>query len=287
MSQLYSIQSTINYIKKELNTIYSSRETESISYILLEHVLDYSRMQIQFSKTETLEQNTLEQVKNFVEELKTNKPIQYVLGEADFYELKFKVNEHTLIPRPETEELVHAIINENKSTNLTILDIGTGSGCIPICLAKNLNQAKISTADISEKAIETAKENAKLNDVEISFYNRDILKWMDFNWEKYDIIVSNPPYVTEAEKEKMEKNVLKYEPHTALFVSDHDPLIFYRTISELAISHLKKGGKLYFEINESLGNEMKELLKEKGFTNILLHKDINGKNRMMSAIKTA
>jgi len=287
MSQPYSIQSTINYIKNELNPIYSSREGESISYLLLEHVLDCSRMHLQLNKSDVVEDDTFELIAQFVEELKTKKPLQYILGEADFYDLKFKVNEHTLIPRPETEELVHAIINENKSSNLTILDIGTGSGCIPICLAKNLNQAKLSTADISAKAIETAKENAKSNDVEISFYNRDILKWEDFEWEEYDIIVSNPPYVTEAEKEKMEDNVLKYEPHTALFVSDHDPLIFYRTISELAISHLKKGGKLYFEINESLGKEMKELLEEKGFTNILLHKDINGKNRMMSAIKTA
>jgi len=287
MSQPYSIQSTINYIKNELNPIYSSREGESISYLLLEHVLDCSRMHLQLNKSDVVEDDTFELIAQFVEELKTKKPLQYILGEADFYDLKFKVNEHTLIPRPETEELVHAIINENKTTKLNILDIGTGSGCIPICLAKNLKQAKLSTADISAKAIETAKENARLNNVEISFYNRDILKWKDFNWEKYDIIVSNPPYVTEAEKEKMEDNVLKYEPHTALFVSNHDPLIFYRTISELAISHLKKGGKLYFEINESLGDEMKELLEEKGFTNILLHKDINGKNRMMSAIKTA
>jgi len=287
MSQPYSIQSTINYIKNELNPIYSSRESESISYLLLEHVLNCSRMHLQLNKSDSVNDDKFELIAQFVEELKTNKPLQYILGEADFYDLKFKVNEHTLIPRPETEELVHTIINENKSTNLNVLDIGTGSGCIPICLAKNLNQAKLSTADISAKAIETAKKNAKLNDVEISFYNRDILKWMDFEWEEYDIIVSNPPYVTEAEKEKMEDNVLKYEPHTALFVSDHDPLIFYRTISELAISHLKKGGKLYFEINESLGEEMKELLEVKGFTNILLHQDINGRNRMMSAIKTA
>ena len=179
MSQPYSIQSTINYIKNELNPIYSSRESESISYLLLEHVLNCSRMHLQLNKSDSVKDDKFELIAQFVEELKTNKPLQYILGEADFYDLKFKVNEHTLIPRPETEELVHTIINENKSTNLNVLDIGTGSGCIPICLAKNLNQAKLSTADISAKAIETAKKNAKLNDVEISFYNRDILKWMD------------------------------------------------------------------------------------------------------------
>lgn len=287
MSQLSTIQSTINYIKNELINIYSSRETESITYILLEYVLNYSRMQIQFSKNEEIKQEDSEQVKSFVEELKTLKPIQYVLGEADFYDLKFKVNQHTLIPRPETEELVHAIIQENKGENLNLLDIGTGSGCIPICLSKNLNKAKVASADISAEAISLASKNAELNETNIRFYNRDILKWEIFEWEQYDIIVSNPPYVTESEKEKMENNVLEHEPHTALFVSDHDPLIFYQRISDLALSHLKNGGKLYFEINESLGEEMVELLQKKGFTNILLRKDINGKDRMLSAIKTA
>ncbi|MGQ1908857.1 peptide chain release factor N(5)-glutamine methyltransferase [Marinifilum sp. RC60d5] len=285
MCRLNTIQSTINYIKNELIHIYSSREAESISYILLEYVLAYSRMQIQFNKNETIEQKDFLQLTLYLKQLKKNKPIQYVLGEADFYDLKFKVNEHTLIPRPETEELVHAIIQENKNSNLSILDIGTGSGCIPVCLAKNLNKAKVSSADISAKAIEIARQNAKLNKVEVCFYNRDILKWENFEWEQFDIIVSNPPYVTESEKEKMEDNVLKHEPHTALFVSDNDPLLFYRTIAKLALSKLKTGGKLYFEINESLGIEMQKLLQDIGFTTILLRKDINGKDRMLSAIK--
>ncbi|MDQ2180320.1 peptide chain release factor N(5)-glutamine methyltransferase [Marinifilum sp. D714] len=285
MSQLNNIQSTINYIKKELESIYSSRESESIAYILLEELLNYSRTQIQLNKNEPIPDKQFIQVKKYIADLKENKPIQYISGEADFYELKFKVNQHTLIPRPETEELVHAIINENKDANLHVLDIGTGSGCIPICLAKHLINANVTSVDISPGAIKTATENAKLNSVQVTFEERDILNWEAYEWEQLDIIVSNPPYVTNAEKEKMEKNVLDFEPHTALFVSDFDPLIFYRRIAELAQEYLKEGGKLYFEINESLGKEMSELLEQKGFSSIQVRKDINGKDRMMSAIK--
>ncbi len=285
MSHLNNIQSTINYIKNELESIYSSREGESIAYILLEELLNYSRTQIQLNKTEAIQDEQFEKIKEYIADLKENKPIQYVLGEADFYELKFKVNQHTLIPRPETEELVHAIIHENQEAKLNILDIGTGSGCIPICLAKHLVEANVSSGDISPGAIQTATENAERNKVQVTFDERDILNWEAYEWEQLDIIVSNPPYVTNAEKEKMEKNVLDFEPHTALFVSDQDPLIFYRRIAELAKEHLKKGGKLYFEINESLGKEMTELLEQKGFSSIQVRKDINGKDRMMSAIK--
>jgi len=181
--------------------------------------------------------------------------------------------------------LVHVIINENPQEELHVLDIGTGSGCIPICLAKHLKKAKISSVDISMEAIEKAKENAINNHIQVGFFHRDILKWKNFEWDNFDIIVSNPPYVTESEKEKMEKNVLDHEPHTALFVTDHDPLIFYRTITDFALCYLKKDGKLYFEINENTGNEMVDLLTLKGFQNIQLIQDINGKNRIISAIK--
>ncbi|MDM8159209.1 peptide chain release factor N(5)-glutamine methyltransferase [Labilibaculum sp. K2S] len=285
MIQTNTIQSTINYIKKELEKIYPVRETESMAYILLEYVLKYTRTQIQLNRSENISNDHFKQIDTYTQELKTSKPIQYILGETEFYDLTFKVNEYTLIPRPETEELVHAVINENKEEGLQILDIGTGSGCIPISLAKNLKGACVSSADISAEAIEKAKENAELNQVDVHFFHRDILNWKNFDWDNFDIIVSNPPYVTEAEKSKMEKNVLDHEPHTALFVSDHDPLIFYRTIAEMALLHLKKGGKLYFEINESLGNEMAALLEQKGFNSIRLRSDINGKNRMVSAIK--
>ncbi|RUT73512.1 peptide chain release factor N(5)-glutamine methyltransferase [Ancylomarina longa] len=283
MNSENSIQSTINYIKKELQNTYSLREIESISYILLEHILKYSRIEIHIRKQEIIEQNLIEEIHACVKELKDHKPIQYVLGETEFYDLRFKVNRHTLIPRPETEELVHAIVTENKADNLNVMDIGTGSGCIPISLAKNLNQANVFTTDISTEAIVVAKENAQINDAVVTFYHRDILNWKDFEWENFDIIVSNPPYVKESEKAKMENNVLEYEPHLALFVTDHDPLIFYRTIADFALVHLNKGGKLYFEINESLGKEMTALLHAKGFSSILVRKDINGRNRMMTA----
>jgi release factor glutamine methyltransferase len=285
MNQTNTIQSTINYIKKELGQIYPSRESDNMVYLLLEYVLNYSRTQIQLNKQDVIDSKQMEKIIDFVLELKTNKPIQYVLGETEFYGLPFRVNEHTLIPRPETEELVQEIIQENRQENLHVLDIGTGSGCIPISLAKHLKNATIASADISSKAIEKAKENAQLNEVEITFYHRDILKWADFEWENYDLIVSNPPYVTQAEKKLMEKNVLDHEPHTALFVSDDDPLIFYRNIADFALSNLKKGGKLYFEINESLGKEMVTLLEQKQFKQVRLIQDINGKNRMIAALK--
>jgi release factor glutamine methyltransferase len=287
MCKINSIQSTINYIKKELETIYTLRECESIAFILIEYVLNYSKTQVQLNKTEKINQDQYNQILEYLSELKMNKPIQYVLGEAYFYDLVFNVNPFTLIPRPETEELVHAIISENTEHELSILDIGTGSGCIPICLAKFLKSAEVDSVDISNKAIETAKKNAELNQEQVNFYNRDFLQWENFEWKKYDIIVSNPPYVTEAEKEKMEKNVLNFEPHTALFVSNEDPLIFYRKIAEFAIIYLKEKGRLYFEINENLGNSMIELLLNKGFLDVQLRKDINGKDRILSAIKPA
>jgi len=286
MTPANTIQSTINYIKKELEGLYHTRETESMAYILLEYVLNYSKTQIRLNKAEDISEDHFKQIETYTQELKTCKPIQYILGETEFYDLTFKVNEHTLIPRQETEELVHAIINENQLEGLHILDIGTGSGCIPISLAKNSQNTLVSSADISVEAIKIAKENALVNLVDINFFHRDILNWKKFNWDNFDIIVSNPPYVTEAEKNKMDKNVLDHEPHTALFVSDHDPLIFYRAIAEFALLHLKNNGKLYFEINESLGNEMVNLLEQKGFNSICLKSDINGKNRMISAIKS-
>jgi release factor glutamine methyltransferase len=237
------------------------------------------------NKNEKIEQNIFDHISSALRDLKNSVPIQYIIGETEFYDLTFKVNKHTLIPRQETEELVHAIINENKITAPNILDVGTGSGCIPIVLARNIAGANVSSVDISEGAIVIAKENATLNNVTIDFHLRDFLKWDMYSWERgYDIIVSNPPYVKESEKELMEKNVLTYEPHTALFVDDEDPLIFYKRIAEFAKVHLRKGGKLYFEINEALGQEMIELQKSLGFSSVRLMKDLNGRDRMTSAV---
>jgi len=284
MNSNHTIKSVQVLFKEELKALYPQREIEGITYILLEHLLNYSKIEIQLNKNEKIEQNNFERISEALVDLKRSIPIQYIIGETEFYDLRFKVNEHTLIPRQETEELVHAIINDNRVVNPKILDVGTGSGCIPIVLAHNIVGANVSSVDVSEGAIVTAKENALINKTAISFYHRDFLNWEDYSWDKdFDIIVSNPPYVKESEKELMGKNVLAYEPHTALFVDDNDPLIFYRRIAEFAKSHLKKGGKLYFEINEALGCEMVELQESLGFTSVRLMKDLNGRDRMTSA----
>ncbi|MCZ4693435.1 peptide chain release factor N(5)-glutamine methyltransferase [Ancylomarina euxinus] len=284
MNSDHTIKSIQDLFKEELKAVFPQREIESVTYILLEHLLNYSKIEIHLNKNEKIEQNILDEICKALGALKKSVPIQYVIGETEFYDLTFKVNEHTLIPRQETEELVHAIINENRIISPKILDIGTGSGCIPIVLAHNITGANISSVDVSEGAIATAKANAQLNQVKVDFYHRDFLKWEEFSWDKdFDIIVSNPPYVKESEKELMADNVLSYEPHTALFVDDNDPLIFYRRIAEFAKNHLKKGGKLYFEINEALGQEMIELQESLGFSSVRLMKDLNGRDRMTSA----
>ena len=284
MNSEQTIKSIQNLFKEELKAIYHQREIENIIYILLEHLLNYSKIEIQLNKNEKIKQNIFEKITLALNNLKKSVPIQYIIGETEFYDLIFKVNKHTLIPRQETEELVHVIINENRMNAPKILDIGTGSGCIPIALAHNIAGANISSVDISEGAIVIAKENAALNKVVINLYHRNFLKWNAYSWEKgYDIIVSNPPYVKESEKELMEENVLAYEPHTALFVDDNNPLIFYQRIAEFAKVHLRKGGKLYFEINEALGKEMIELHESLGFSSVRLIKDLNGRNRMTSA----
>ena len=224
-----------------------------------------------------------------VKDLLKNKPIQYIIGETEFCDLKFKVNENVLIPRPETSELVMNIVNSQQSTvnsQLSILDIGTGSGCIAISLAKNIPDSKVYALDISEKALEVAKENAINNDADITFIHDDILSLNNKIETKFDIIVSNPPYVRELEKADMRDNVLNWEPHNALFVSDNDPLIFYRNILEFAKTHLNENGEIWFEINEYLGKEMTDLCKEYGFSDIQIFKDFRGKERIVKVNKT-
>lgn len=238
-----------------------------------------------------------------VKDLLKNKPIQYIIGETEFCELKFKVNENVLIPRPETAEMIYKIVNESPSLQVSkspsqsqsqsqsstaksqklILDIGTGSGCIAISLAKMLPKTQVYALDISEKALVVAKENAKINDANITFIQDDILTMTKtMTQTKFDIIISNPPYVRELEKADMRDNVLKWEPHNALFVSDDNPLIFYRKILEFAKSHLKENGEIWFEINEFLGKEMIDLCHELGFSNVKIHKDFRGKERIMT-----
>ena len=274
---------------QELTPIYDAGEAESFFYLILEEKHQLRRIDLAlhpdlvFSEAEIVVWNSI------LEQLKLEIPVQYLLGKTSFYGLDFEVNENVLIPRPETEELVEWILSNNRiiqksnpeTSGLKILDIGTGSGCIAISLAKNIPNAAVFAIDVSEKALATAKKNAEHNAVEVTFINQNILETEDLR-QQFDIIVSNPPYVRNLEKEEIKKNVLDNEPHLALFVEDNDALIFYKKIAELAQKNLSENGQLYFEINQYLGKETVDLLEKMNFKNIELRKDIYGNDRMIS-----
>jgi release factor glutamine methyltransferase len=273
---------------QELSGIYDVLEVESFFYLILEEKRNLKQIDLALNPDLTFTDEEIADLSVLVTELKKEIPIQYLLGKTNFYGLDFEVNSNVLIPRPETEELVEWIIKENtrggKSSTLKILDIGTGSGCIAISLAKNLPHAQVFAIDVSENALATAKRNAEVNGVSVTFLLQNILETEDL-MQEFDVIVSNPPYVRNLEKEEIKKNVLDYEPHLALFVADNDALIFYRKIAELAQLNLKKNGSLYFEINQYLGKETIELLENLSFKNIELRKDIYDNDRMIFCIK--
>ncbi len=226
------IKDIVRFFREQLQGIYDAEEIESFIGFCFEEYMGLKRVDIVINGERTMSESDLLKFNFAIKDLKKEKPIQQILGKADFYGLKFYVNEHVLIPRPETEELVDLIIKENKGFNPTIMDIGTGSGCIPISLKKNIPNAVVSSIDVSEKAIEVAKKNAKLNEVTITFVVDDILNpSKEIAPKSIDIIVSNPPYICISEKEEMRKNVLEHEPHIALFVYDNDPLLFYKAIA--------------------------------------------------------
>ncbi len=279
------MQATIQYIKKELAELYPETEVQGFIRILFESVCGWDYTAQILNKNERVSNSDFNKIERVVLRLKEFEPIQYILGETEFMDLKLIVDSSVLIPRPETEELVNWIIETNSSNSPRILDIGTGSGCIPLVLKKQIVNATVLAVDISDKALEIATQNAILNNLDIHFFNVDILNWGNYNWDLFDVIVSNPPYVREVEKQAMLPNVLKYEPENALFVSNEDPLIFYKRIAEFAKKYLVEKGKLFFEINEYLGDEMCSLLENKGFADVELRKDINGKNRMISCTK--
>lgn len=277
------MQNAIKYIQSQLYGLYPETEIKSFCNIIIEKLTGFSRIEILVNKNTKFSVEQQHEIENIIKKLKKNVPIQYIFGETEFYGLGFNVNESVLIPRPETEELVNWIEKENdKNANVNILDIGTGSGCIAISLKHIFSKAQVDAFDISERALKTAKLNANRNNVEVNFMNVDILNVPTIN-KKWDIIVSNPPYVTEFEKDAILPNVLKYEPHLALFVPDNDPLLFYRHIAQFAQKHLFPNGKLYFEINREFGNECIRLLSEMGFCDIELRKDISGNDRMIKA----
>ena len=276
------------------------QEIESFFFILTEYLHNLKRVDVALNPNFELSEADVEKWNAILAQLQQEKPIQHITGEAWFYGLKFEVNENTLIPRPETEELVEWIIeswklevgswkSENQK-RINVLDIGTGTGCIPITLKTNLPQANVSAIDVSENALEVAKRNAELNKVEVNFIQANILEVEDVSKiqtsisqlpTNFDIIVSNPPYVRNLEKQEIKKNVLDYEPHLALFVEDTDALLFYRKIAQLSIKNLSPNGLLFFEINQYLGKETVELLENLGFKNIELKKDMFGNDRMI------
>ena len=270
----------VNIIPKFLSEInnFSRREVESFAYLSIEKILGYSKSDCIIHSNQELSNNNIISLENIINDIKQNIPIQYILGEAHFYDLKFKVNSSTLIPRGETEELVQYILLHDF---ISVLEIGTGSGCIAVSIAKNSN-AKITAIDNSIGALEIAKSNAVLNSVEINFQLRDVFNFSDI--KKYDLIVSNPPYVLDSEKKLMDKNVLDYEPHNALFVSDDDPLAYYKEIAKIATNNLNKNGLLFFEINEKYSKQIIELLSNLNFVDIELKKDINGRDRIIKSI---
>ena len=271
--------------------VYEPQETDAITALVLSDLLDKSNAQLKaFPETE-INLSLNDRLENILSELKTGRPVQYILGHTEFYGLPFNVNPAVLIPRPETEELVQWIIQTvNSSTNPlnTILDIGTGSGCISISLKKNLPGVKLFAIDISSDALQTAKANAGLNNVDVNFIEADILDFgSQIELPNFDIIISNPPYVTQADKLQMHQNVNGFEPHTALFVPEDDPLLFYNAIGDFACERLNPGGQLFFEINESLGKETVELLEAKGFKDIELRQDMSGRDRMIRVINSS
>ena len=265
------------FFLKEIDN-FSRREIISFAYLSIEKILGFSKSDCILNSNYILSDENISSFKKIIVDIKKNIPIQYVLGETHFYNLKFNVNSSTLIPRPETEELVRYILGHNFSS---VLDIGTGSGCIAISIAKNSN-ASIDAIDNSKEALEIAKFNAILNSVDVNFMFDDVFRFSVT--KKYDVIVSNPPYVLNSEKKYMHQNVIDYEPHNALFVEDSNPLIFYEKIALIASKNLNSNGLLFFEINEKFGEQIIDLLLKLNFVDIELKKDINGRDRIIKSV---
>lgn len=303
-----------NIFHKELDTIYPQEEVDSFFYLLIEHYLGLERFVLALQPDLIISKDEEQPLFEALGELRLQRPVQYIMGKAHFMHLELTVNKHVLIPRPETEELVRWILDDCHAErppervrragsrsmkrpseqkchaersrsiggrqNITILDIGTGSGCIALALAKNFPEAQVYALDVSARALEVAQHNAEQNEVAVTFIKADILT-LDTLDVPFDIIVSNPPYVRELEKKKMRANVTEYEPKGALFVPDNDPLLFYKSIVRFAKSNLEEGGSLYLEVNQYLAQDTLRLLEDQNFTDIELRKDLFGNDRML------
>jgi len=286
---MFVTENTVSAIKnhffEELDSFYPKTEVSSFFYILADYYLGYSKTDVLLGMKNNLSESELLKFHYAIKDLKKQKPIQFITGVQYFYENEFKVTEHTLIPRPETEELVDLIVKDNPNFEGTILDIGTGTGAIAISLDLKLSNSKVTAFDVSKEALVTAKLNNDDLKAKVDFELQDILN-PNYTGEEFDIIVSNPPYVLNSEKLEMQSNVLDFEPHLALFVADKEPLLFYNAIIDFSKNNLKIGGKLYFEINEKYGKETVEQMNLNGFTSVVLLKDMNNKDRMVKGIKT-
>ncbi len=280
------MKQSLLHIKDTLSPHFSQGEVRSITKIIFEHLMGYSQVDIIMHDADTLSPFIKDKIERVLERILRHEPIQYIFNDAYFQGFHLKVTPHTLIPRPETEQLVDIIVEENSSSSdLRVLDIGTGSGAIAIALARALKFPMVDAFDISAEALEVAKENATNLKAKVNFSLTDILTTPLPPAPCYDIIVSNPPYVTDSERAEMEANVLDYEPHTALFVPDADPLLFYRAIAIYASKALVAGGRIYFEINRSFGKETAQLLTENGFTDARVVKDMYACDRFVVATK--
>ncbi len=277
-----TIRQLSQYALQELKDTYNPQEIQSICRIVFLDVLQYTKIDIHIRKNEILDESFVDKFFEIVRLLKIGHPLQYIIGETEFSGLKFGVNPSTLIPRPETEELV-LLARERLAAGKKVLDIGTGSGCIAIALSAACPEAEVTGIDISPEAVETARANAVRNRVKAEFLIRDILHFETEAWQQYDLIVSNPPYVRESEKQEMQRHVLDHEPHRALFVPDSDPLLFYRRIAEFGCRYLASGGFLYFEINEALGKETAALLENYNYRQVHVVKDLFDKDRFVVA----
>jgi len=288
MAKDKTIRDLVHHMRSELRDLYPERELNSLIELVLTGITHLKkRHHLHIYQDQTADPEHIRQIKDITKQLKLGKPIQQILGETEFYGLTIKTTPAALIPRQETEGLVDWMISDLKDTRPGILDIGTGTGCIAIALARHLKDATVEGLDFSPEALELARENARINGVDIRLMKADILQAEIPPIKKtYQVLVSNPPYVRESEKSRMHRNVLEYEPGQALFVSDKDPLLFYRKILKFAADHLEPGGLIWFEINEAFGPQMISLLENKGYRNIALKKDIHDKDRMIKAQKS-
>lgn len=280
---LATIKEIKHYLTKELGSIYNENEVTYLFRIIIKTVFDTPGLHMIMTGHQALNDNQVSRIIEICNEMKSGKPYQYVLGKTEFYNCIINVGPAVLIPRPETEELVDLIIRENKGYHGSIIDLGTGSGCIAIALAANIAGAEVTGIDLSDDALDVARCNADLNSVRVIFEKKDILNYS--GEKKAGIFVSNPPYVRNSEKKQMQRNVLDFEPHDALFVEDTDPLVYYRAILEISRTNLETGGKIYFEINEAMGKEIFNLFSFYGFREISIIKDLNERDRIAKGVK--